>query len=89
MPCSLPVEDAWRFLPWGTCQRAGADRRQGGPEAGRTRRKSRYSNTDGGQCLEVADNLCVALVRDSKTPEGPALVVQATAWTTFVTARTP
>ncbi len=51
-----------------------------------TWRKSSYSNTDGGQCLEVADNLSLVPVRDSKTPAAPALILQPTAWTTFVTA---
>ena len=51
-----------------------------------TWRKSSHSNTDGGQCLEVADNLFLVPVRDSKTPDAPALVLRATAWTSFVTA---
>ncbi|WP_371662010.1 DUF397 domain-containing protein [Streptomyces sp. NBC_00280] len=51
-----------------------------------TWRKSSYSNTDGGQCLEVADNLSVVPVRDSKTPDAPALILRAAAWTSFVTA---
>ncbi len=51
-----------------------------------TWRRSSYSNTDGGQCLEVADNLSVVPVRDSKTPDGPALILRPTAWTSFVTA---
>ncbi|WP_329272664.1 DUF397 domain-containing protein [Streptomyces sp. NBC_01451] len=51
-----------------------------------TWRKSSYSNTDGGQCLEVADNLFAVPVRDSKTPDAPALILRPTAWTSFVTA---
>ncbi|NEC89560.1 DUF397 domain-containing protein [Streptomyces sp. SID12501] len=51
-----------------------------------TWRKSSYSNTDAGQCLEVADNLSVVPVRDSKTPDAPALVLRPTTWTSFVTA---
>ncbi|AZQ35221.1 DUF397 domain-containing protein [Streptomyces cyaneochromogenes] len=55
---------------------------------GVTWRKSSYSNPDGGQCLEVADNLPTPLipVRDSKNPQGPALILPATAWASFVTA---
>ncbi|WP_055529431.1 DUF397 domain-containing protein [Streptomyces graminilatus] len=49
-------------------------------------RRSSYSNTDAGQCLEVADDLSAVPVRDSKTPDGPALILGATAWTSFVTA---
>jgi hypothetical protein len=51
-----------------------------------TWRKSSYSNTDAGECLEVADNLPVVPVRDSKTPDGAALILRPTAWTSFVTA---
>ncbi|MFF2406568.1 DUF397 domain-containing protein [Streptomyces sp. NPDC058092] len=52
-----------------------------------TWRKSSYSNTSGGDCLEVADGLPgVVPVRDSKRPEGPALVITASAWTPFVEA---
>ncbi len=50
-------------------------------------RKSSYSNTDGGSCLEVADSLPgVMPVRDSKIPGGPALLFDATAWSSFVSA---
>ncbi|MET7681976.1 DUF397 domain-containing protein [Streptomyces sp. NPDC005423] len=53
-----------------------------------TWRKSSYSNQDGGNCLEVADNVPapVVPVRDSKNPQGPALVLGAAAWGAFVTA---
>jgi hypothetical protein len=38
-------------------------------------RASSYSNGDGGQCIEVADHFpTVVPVRDSKIPQGPALV---------------
>ncbi|ELS55673.1 DUF397 domain-containing protein [Streptomyces viridochromogenes] len=48
-------------------------------------RKSSYSNADGGECVEVADNLpSVTPVRDSKNPEGPALVFPTRAWALFV-----
>ncbi|MEV4448877.1 DUF397 domain-containing protein [Streptomyces mirabilis] len=52
-------------------------------------RKSSYSNQDGGECLEVVDNLLTLTplvpVRDSKNPHGPALVLPAAAWASFVT----
>ncbi|MFD7403966.1 DUF397 domain-containing protein [Streptomyces sp. NPDC059866] len=52
-----------------------------------TWRKSSYSNPDGGACVEVADNLPpIVPVRDSKAPDGPALVFEARAWSSFVTA---
>lgn len=52
-----------------------------------TWRKSSYSAGDGGDCVEAADGVpAVVPVRDSKVPHGPALVVQAAAWTTFVGA---
>ncbi|PZT72303.1 MULTISPECIES: DUF397 domain-containing protein [unclassified Streptomyces] len=50
-------------------------------------RKSSYSNADGGDCLEVADgHPGLVPVRDSKRPDGPALVVNAAAWTPFIEA---
>ncbi|MFB7030685.1 MULTISPECIES: DUF397 domain-containing protein [unclassified Streptomyces] len=49
-----------------------------------TWRKSSYSNQDGGECLEVADNLPLVPVRDSKVPTGPALVFGVGAWASFV-----
>lgn len=53
-----------------------------------TWRRSSYSNSDGGQCLEVADGIPAPLapVRDSKNPDGPALVLPAQVWASFVTA---
>ncbi|MFE4361505.1 DUF397 domain-containing protein [Kitasatospora sp. NPDC058184] len=54
--------------------------------AGAGWRKSTYSN-NGGDCVEVADGYPgVMPVRDSKDPEGPALVLPAEAWTSFVAA---
>ncbi|SEC86488.1 DUF397 domain-containing protein [Streptomyces melanosporofaciens] len=48
-------------------------------------RKSSYSNGDGGDCVEVADNLPgLVPVRDSKCPDGPALIFAARSWATFV-----
>ncbi|MEV0784094.1 DUF397 domain-containing protein [Streptomyces sp. NPDC050423] len=52
-----------------------------------TWRKSTYSNTSGGDCLEVAADLPgVVPVRDSKRPDGPALIVRAAALAPFVAA---
>ncbi|MDX3227249.1 DUF397 domain-containing protein [Streptomyces sp. ME19-01-6] len=48
-------------------------------------RKSSYSNADGGECVEVADgHPGIVPVRDSKHPDGPALVFPAPAWSAFV-----
>ncbi|WP_030746171.1 DUF397 domain-containing protein [Streptomyces sp. NRRL S-31] len=54
-------------------------------------RKSSYSNGDGGHCVEVADNIPgVVPVRDSKVPDGPALLLTPTAWTPFIASlKTP
>ncbi|MET9806184.1 DUF397 domain-containing protein [Streptomyces halstedii] len=50
-------------------------------------RASSYSNQDGGQCVEVCDDFdAVVPVRDSKVPDGPALVVEAGGWSSFVSA---
>ena len=46
-------------------------------------RKSTRSGTSG-NCVEVARNLPgIVAVRDSKDPEGPALVVDPSAWSAF------
>ncbi|MEE1749511.1 MULTISPECIES: DUF397 domain-containing protein [unclassified Streptomyces] len=48
-------------------------------------RKSSYSGTNGGECVEVVDGLpCAVPVRDSKNPDGPVLIVGASAWRAFV-----
>ncbi|MER6527078.1 DUF397 domain-containing protein [Streptomyces sp. NPDC001508] len=49
-----------------------------------TWRKSSHSNSDGGQCIEVADNLPLVPVRDSKDPSRGALVFEAAVWDRFV-----
>lgn len=50
-------------------------------------RKSSYSGPDNGDCVEVADGFPGAVpVRDSKNPNGPALVIPASAWSAFVQA---
>ncbi len=51
--------------------------------------KSSYSNGDGGACVEFTRSLAtmkLVPVRDSKNPEGPALVFTKTAWESFVSA---
>ncbi|MFG1899652.1 DUF397 domain-containing protein [Micromonospora carbonacea] len=48
-------------------------------------KKSTRSNTAGGECVEVADNLTgVVAVRDSKYPSGPMLVFTPQTWRAFV-----
>ena len=59
------------------------------PNAGALKgwRKSSYSNDQGGSCLEVQDDHPIGVpVRDSKVPDGPALVFRSAGWTPFVTA---
>ncbi|MFD4339693.1 DUF397 domain-containing protein [Streptomyces anulatus] len=52
-----------------------------------TWRSSSYSNTNGGECVEVSDDFPgLVPVRDSKNPTGPALVLQATAWDAFISS---
>ncbi|MET8410015.1 DUF397 domain-containing protein [Streptomyces sp. NPDC005195] len=46
--------------------------------------KSSYSAGDGGQCVEVAAEIGVLYVRDSKRRTGPALSLAPTAWTEFI-----
>ena len=48
-------------------------------------RKSTRSGGNGGNCVEVADNLgAVVGVRDSKDPAGPVLTFAPAVWTRFV-----
>lgn len=47
-------------------------------------RTSTYS-TNGGDCVEIGEGLPSAVpVRDSKDPEGPALVFPVDTWSAFV-----
>jgi Domain of unknown function (DUF397) len=47
-------------------------------------RKSSYSSSNGGQCVEVACNVPgVVAVRDSKDPGGPVLAFAPAEWQTF------
>ncbi|MEW1721286.1 DUF397 domain-containing protein [Streptomyces sp. NPDC093109] len=48
-------------------------------------RKSSHSNTNGGNCVEITEDFPgVVPVRDSKNPTGPALMIPAATWTTFI-----
>ncbi|MFI5681824.1 DUF397 domain-containing protein [Streptomyces cellulosae] len=47
--------------------------------------KSSYSDSEGGNCVEVAFAPRIH-IRDSKTPSGPELHVTAPAWTAFISA---
>lgn len=48
-------------------------------------RRSSYSNSNGGECVEVADGFPgLVPVRDSKNPQGASLLIPAEAWTAFV-----
>jgi hypothetical protein len=50
-------------------------------------RKSSHSNGEGGSCIESADGFPgIVPVRDSKDPEGPALIFPAESWAFFVAA---
>jgi Domain of unknown function (DUF397) len=50
-------------------------------------RKSSYSGNNGGDCVEVARNLPgVVAVRDSKDPDGAALIFTPGEWATFSTS---
>ncbi|MFF6985498.1 DUF397 domain-containing protein [Streptomyces sp. NPDC010273] len=49
-----------------------------------TWQKSSYSNTDGGNCVEVAPNLPLVPVRDSKNPAHGTLVFGVDAWAGFI-----
>ncbi|GHF24879.1 DUF397 domain-containing protein [Streptomyces griseoluteus] len=50
-------------------------------------RKSTYSGNEGGSCIEVLDGYPTGIpVRDSKAPQGPALIFSSTGWTSFVSA---
>jgi hypothetical protein len=50
-------------------------------------RKSSYSGGNGGDCVEVADNVPgVVAVRDSKDPGGPVLAFTPDEWRAFTGA---
>ncbi len=60
------------------------------PDLSRVRwEKSSYSNGGGGACVEFTRSLAaqgVVPVRDSKDPEGPALLFTKMAWHSFLGA---
>lgn len=47
-------------------------------------RKSSRSNSQGGNCVEVATLADRVLIRDSKDPEGPRLAVTPAEWRDFL-----
>lgn len=50
-------------------------------------RKSSYSGSNGGGCVEVADNVPgVVAVRDSKDAGGPVLAIRPDEWRAFTAA---
>ena len=50
-------------------------------------RKSSYSGSNGGDCVEVASPLDQSVaVRDSKDPDGPMLTFARAEWRTFTAA---
>ncbi|MFF4949973.1 DUF397 domain-containing protein [Streptomyces chattanoogensis] len=52
--------------------------------------KSSYSDASGGDCVEFTRALTephgLIPIRDSKNPDGPALIVRAAHWSAFVAA---
>jgi hypothetical protein len=56
-----------------------------GAEVATVWRKSSYSASNGGQCVEVAQHLpAIVAVRDSMNPDGARLMLPPAAWATFV-----
>lgn len=56
-------------------------------DAALTWRKSSYSGSENGACVEVADGVPQMVpVRDSKAPHGPVLAFSAHQWQPFVAA---
>ncbi|MET9862939.1 DUF397 domain-containing protein [Streptomyces smyrnaeus] len=47
-------------------------------------RKSSYSGSDGGDCVEVAHAVTTVHVRDSKDQRGPVLSVPSAQWAAFI-----
>jgi hypothetical protein len=48
-------------------------------------RKSSYSSSNGGACLELADLGATVGIRDSKDPDGPKLIVPRDTFRTMIT----
>ncbi|UXX94412.1 DUF397 domain-containing protein [Streptomyces sp. AD2-2] len=54
-------------------------------ETGRqTWRKSSYSSTNGGDCVEVATGAPCVAIRDSKNPDGAVLTVNRSRFEEFI-----
>ncbi|MFE7264267.1 DUF397 domain-containing protein [Streptomyces sp. NPDC057592] len=76
-----------RRYPWiGSCRRRRSSRPDTVPDlstaSGRT---SSYTNGDGGECVEVADNVPGFVpVRDTKLTDSPVLPFRAPVWAAFV-----
>ncbi|MGW1163605.1 DUF397 domain-containing protein [Streptomyces sp. NPDC002513] len=50
-------------------------------------RRSSYSNSEGGSCVEVLDGYSAGVpVRDSKLPNGPSLIFPTAGWASFIAA---
>ncbi|MFJ8308247.1 MULTISPECIES: DUF397 domain-containing protein [unclassified Streptomyces] len=49
-------------------------------------RKSSYSGSDEGSCVEIADGHSAVPIRDSKNPHGPALLIPAESFSAFIDA---
>ncbi|WP_030252927.1 DUF397 domain-containing protein [Streptomyces violens] len=47
--------------------------------------KSSYSDSTGGECVEVAPSLTLVHIRDSKDPDGPVLDVRPDTFAAFIT----
>lgn len=80
--------DGGNCLEVGTWQKSTYSGGDGGNclEVGTSWRKSTHSDGSAGNCLEVADgHPDIVPVRDSKTPDAPALVFRTATWSTFIT----
>ncbi|MFE7903091.1 DUF397 domain-containing protein [Streptomyces sp. NPDC057424] len=51
-------------------------------------RKSSYSSSGSGDCLEIATRPDTVHIRDSKNKQGPQLTLSPTAWSAFVSHAT-
>ena len=49
-----------------------------------TWRKSSYSSSNGGNCVEVTSLIGAVAVRDSKNPDGSTLVLSPAAWRALI-----
>jgi hypothetical protein len=50
---------------------------------GRTWRKSSYSGSNGGNCIEISTAPGAVAIRDSNDPHGPALTFDSQDWRRF------